>query len=57
VIAGVVGAQKPFYDVWGNTVNMASRLEYSGELGKIQVQFETNFKNNFKMIIIYIVCL
>jgi len=37
VIAGVVGAQKPFYDIWGNTVNMASRLEYTGDLGKIQV--------------------
>lgn len=37
VIAGVVGAQKPLYDIWGDTVNMASRLEYTGELGKIQV--------------------
>jgi len=37
VIAGVVGAQKPLYDIWGNTVNVASRLDYSGELGRIQV--------------------
>jgi len=37
VIAGVVGAQKPLYDIWGHTVNTASRLEYSGEPGKIQV--------------------
>lgn len=37
VIAGVVGAEKPLYDIWGDTVNMASRLEYTGEVGKIQV--------------------
>ena len=36
VIAGVVGAQKPLYDIWGNTVNVASRMDYTGVLGKIQ---------------------
>jgi len=41
VIAGVVGAQKPQYDIWGNTVNVASRMETTGELGKIQVTDET----------------
>lgn len=37
MIAGVVGASKPTYDIWGDTVNVASRLESSGILGRIQV--------------------
>uniref|UniRef100_A0A674DPK5 Adenylate cyclase type 2 n=1 Tax=Salmo trutta TaxID=8032 RepID=A0A674DPK5_SALTR len=37
VIAGVIGAQKPQYDIWGNSVNVASRMESTGILGKIQV--------------------
>lgn len=37
VIAGVIGARKPQYDIWGNTVNVASRMESTGEMGKIQV--------------------
>lgn len=37
MIAGVIGARKPQYDIWGNTVNVASRMESTGELGKIQV--------------------
>ncbi|XP_043074188.1 adenylate cyclase type 2b isoform X3 [Puntigrus tetrazona] len=41
VIAGVIGAQKPQYDIWGNTVNVASRMESTGVLGKIQVTEET----------------
>lgn len=39
VIAGVIGAQKPQYDIWGNTVNVASRMDSTGLLGKIQVRF------------------
>uniref|UniRef100_A0A672ZQS8 Adenylate cyclase type 7 n=1 Tax=Sphaeramia orbicularis TaxID=375764 RepID=A0A672ZQS8_9TELE len=42
VIAGVIGARKPQYDIWGNTVNVASRMESTGELGKIQVTQETS---------------
>ncbi|KAM6950777.1 adenylate cyclase type 7 [Lycodopsis pacificus] len=41
-IAGVIGARKPQYDIWGNTVNVASRMESTGELGKIQVTVETS---------------
>lgn len=39
VIAGVIGAQKPQYDIWGNTVNVASRMDSTGVLDKIQVSF------------------
>ena len=41
VIAGVVGANKPLYDIWGNTVNVASRMECLGHMGKIQCPAET----------------
>ncbi|KAK9300530.1 hypothetical protein QLX08_006860 [Tetragonisca angustula] len=41
VIAGVVGAQKPQYDIWGNTVNVASRMDSCGEMGKLQVTEST----------------
>uniref|UniRef100_A0A8I6AMB0 Adenylate cyclase type 2 n=1 Tax=Rattus norvegicus TaxID=10116 RepID=A0A8I6AMB0_RAT len=42
VIAGVIGAQKPQYDIWGNTVNVASRMDSTGVLDKIQVTEETS---------------
>ncbi|XP_043498568.1 adenylate cyclase type 2-like isoform X2 [Polistes fuscatus] len=41
VSAGVVGAQKPLYDIWGDAVNMASRMDTTGLPGKIQVTAET----------------
>ncbi|CAH1779521.1 unnamed protein product [Owenia fusiformis] len=41
VIAGVIGATKPQYDIWGDTVNVASRMDSSGEEGRIQVTEQT----------------
>ncbi|MEM9245791.1 MAG: adenylate/guanylate cyclase domain-containing protein, partial [Cyanobacteria bacterium P01_F01_bin.153] len=41
VSAGVVGLHKFFYDLWGDTVNVASRMESQGTPGRIQVTHET----------------
>ncbi|XP_034941788.1 adenylate cyclase type 3 isoform X2 [Chelonus insularis] len=41
ITAGVIGARKPHYDIWGNTVNVASRMESTGKVGHIQVTDET----------------
>jgi len=37
VVSGVIGQQRFAYDLWGDTVNLASRLEASGESGRVQV--------------------
>ena len=37
VVAGVIGARKPQFDIWGSTVNIASRMESCGEDDRIQV--------------------
>lgn len=38
VVAGVIGARKPQYDIWGNTVNVASRMDSTGVPERIQVR-------------------
>ncbi|XP_068142112.1 adenylyl cyclase X E isoform X1 [Drosophila tropicalis] len=43
-MAGVVGISKPHYDIWGNPVNMASRMDSTGVPGKIQVTEKTALK-------------
>ncbi|KAL7636331.1 UNVERIFIED_CONTAM: hypothetical protein RMT77_013090 [Armadillidium vulgare] len=51
IIAGVIGARKPHYDIWGNTVNVASRMESTGKAGCIQTTEETtNILRNFGYI-------
>jgi len=41
VIAGVIGSKKFTYDIWGDSVNIASRMESSGEVGKVNVSEDT----------------
>jgi class 3 adenylate cyclase len=40
-VAGVIGLKKFIYDVWGDTVNLASRLEATGQSDRIQVTADT----------------
>ncbi|MBI1225527.1 MAG: hypothetical protein GC192_09860 [Bacteroidetes bacterium] len=50
LVAGVVGSRKFAYDIWGDTVNVASRMETSGEVGRVNISASTyeQVKKNFK---------
>ncbi|KAJ3653620.1 hypothetical protein Zmor_012860 [Zophobas morio] len=41
LVCGVIGAKKPIFDVWGDTVNEASRMDSTGVIGHIQVPKHT----------------
>ena len=51
MVAGVIGKQKFLYDLWGDVVNTASRMESHGVPGRIQITDSTRerLKDNFDM--------
>ncbi len=51
VIAGTIGQKKRSYDIWGDTVNTASRMESSGKAGKVNVSGTT-----YNLIRDYFIC-
>ena len=46
LVCGVIGATKPVFDIWGDTVNEASRMDSTGTLGCIQVSQRTATVSN-----------
>ena len=48
VVAGVVGTRKFAYDIWGDTVNIAARMESAGEEGKINISAATFERIRYK---------
>jgi len=51
VVAGVIGLKKFVYDLWGDTVNTASRMESHGIAGQIQVSAETHTRLRHKFVL------
>ena len=51
VIAGIIGHKKRSFDIWGDTVNTASRMESTGEAGKVNISSET-----YKLVKDYFIC-
>jgi class 3 adenylate cyclase len=51
IVAGVIGLRKFTYDLWGDTVNVASRMESTGEPGRIHVSVHTAdlIRSQFKL--------
>ena len=47
LVCGVIGATKPVFDIWGDTVNEASRMDSTGTLGCIQVSQHTATVSQF----------
>ena len=41
LVAGVLGKRKYAFDIWGDAVNLASRIESSGEVGRVNVSAYT----------------
>ncbi len=52
VVAGIVGVKKYSYDIWGDTVNLAARMEQNSEAGKINISSSTYelVKDKFKCL-------
>src|SRR5690606_7705558 len=54
IVAGVVGRMKYAYDIWGSTVNIASRMESNSEAGQVNISAQTyelvkdKFKCNYR---------
>jgi len=53
VVAGIVGIKKFAYDIWGDTVNTAQRMESSGEPGKVNISESTFARVNTQFKCLY----